>query len=75
MKGDIMEKPISLVIRDLKLDLAAAINRSNLHPSVTLPILEEFTDKIREAVVQAEQKDETAYKQALADEEKEGSQK
>lgn len=60
-----MQKPLSLVVRDLKQDIAGAINKSGLHSSVTLLVLEDFTHTFRETVARNEQMDEEAYAEAL----------
>lgn len=71
-----MQKPLSLVVRDLKQDIAAAINKSGLHSSVTLLILEEYVTAFRNTVNRQEQEDEAAYVEALKKEkEKEGPKK
>lgn len=63
-----MNKPISLVISEVKQKLVVDINTSNLHPSIMVMILKDMYLETEELAKQQFEVDRFNYEKALADE-------
>ena len=63
-----MEKPISLILRDTKLELANICNNSNLPACLLEPILKELYLEVRDLKNRQEKIDEELYNSSLSEE-------
>ena len=63
-----MEKPISLILRDTKLELANICNNSNLPACLLEPILKELYLEVRDFKNRQEKIDEELYNSSLSEE-------
>lgn len=63
-----MEKPISLILRDTKLELANVCNNSKLPACFLEPILKELYLEVRDLKNRQEKIDEELYNSSLSEE-------
>ena len=64
-----MEKPISLILRDTKLELAKICNESKLPVYLLEPILKELYIEIKELTKQQIEYDEKSYRKSILEKE------
>ena len=65
-----MEKPISLILRDTKLELAKICNDSQLPVYLLEPILKELYIEVNELTIRQIQEDEKMYKESIQEDNK-----
>ena len=63
-----MEKPLSLILKDTKLELANICNNSNLPACLLEPILKELYLEVRDLKNRQEKIDEELYNSSLSEE-------
>lgn len=62
-----MEKPISLIIEEAKTDIVNAVNNTNLHPSILLPIIKDIYEEVLHTAQLQYEKEKQEYESSLSD--------
>ena len=63
-----MEKPISLIIEEAKTNIANAVNGTNLHPSILLPIIKNVYEEVLHIAQLQYNKEKQEYEIAISKE-------
>lgn len=62
-----MEKPVIMIVEELKENCAKLINESNLHPVVLLPIIKDIYIEVEQAYKIQYEKEKKEYEQSQSE--------